>query len=64
MTYCILRSDTVIEELIEQKCKNKSDFKKEIFIKVQEENEENVIVEDDVETSFVKKASIMMSKII
>ena len=64
MTYCIFRNNTIIEELIEQKRKNKFDFKETIFIKMQKKNEKNVIAEDDVETDFIKKTSIMMSKII
>ena len=64
MTYCIFRNDTVIKELIEQKRKNKSDFEKRIFIKIQKKNEKNVIAENNVGTDFIKKISTVMSKII
>ena len=64
MIYYIFRNNIIIEKLIEQKRKNKSDFEKEIFIKMQKKNEKNMIVKNDVETNFVKKASIVMSKFI
>ena len=64
MIYCLFRNDTIIEKLIKQKHKNKFNFEKKILIKVQKENEENLIAENNVETDFVEKASIMMSKII
>ena len=65
MIYYKFRSYTIIEELMQQKCKNKSDFKKEIFIKMKKKrNKKNMIAENNVETDFVKKVSIVMSKII
>ena len=50
--------------MIKQKRKNKPDFEKKIFIKMQKKNEKDVIAEDDVETDFVEKVSTVMSKII
>ena len=64
MIYYIFRNDTVIEELIEQKHKNKFDFEKRLFIKMQKKNEKNVIAKHNVETDFVEKNSTVMSKII
>ena len=43
--YCIFRNDIIIEKLIKQKRKNKSDFEERIFIKLQKKNDKNVIAE-------------------
>ena len=64
MIYYIFRNDIIIEELINRKRKNKSDFAKRIFIKMQEKNEKNVVAKNDVEINFIKKTSIIISKII
>ena len=62
--YCIFRSNIIIEELIDQKRKKKSDFKEKTFIKLPKKNKKNMIVEDNIKTNFVEKISIVMSKII
>ena len=64
MIYCIFQNDIIIEELIKQKYKNKSNFKERIFIKMQKKNEKNMIAENDIEINFVEKISTVMSKII
>ena len=64
VTYCIFRHNTIIEELIKQKRKNEFGFEKEIFIKMQEKNEKNVIAENNVEINFVKEVLIVMLKLI
>ena len=64
MIYCVFRNDTIIEKLIEQKRKNKFDFKEKIFIKMQKKNEESIITKDDIETDFVEEILIVISKII
>ena len=61
--YYILRNNTVIEELIEQKRKNKFNFEEKIFIKMQKKNEKNIIAEDDIKTNFVEGASTVILKI-
>ena len=60
MTYNIFQINTIIEDLIKQKRKNKSNFKKEIFIKIQKKNEKNVIAEKNVETAAVEKNAIVI----
>ena len=60
MTYSILRINTIIENLIEQKRKNKLNFEKEIFIKMQKKNEKNVIAEKNVETIIIKEDAIVI----
>ena len=64
MIYYIFRNNIIIEKLIKQKRENKFDFQTRIFIKMQKKNEKNVIAKDDVETDFVKKTLIVISKII
>ena len=64
MIYCIFQNDIIIEKLIKQKRKKKFNFQKNIFIKMQKKNKINVIVEDNVEISFVEEISIVISKII
>ena len=62
--YCILRNDTIIEKLIKQKRKNKFDFGKKKFLKMQKKNEKNMIAENNVETTFVEEALIVILKTI
>ena len=60
MTYNIFRINTIIEDLIKQKRKNKSNFEEKIFIKMQKKNEKNVIVEENVETAAVEENAIVI----
>ena len=60
MTYNIFRIDTIIEDLIKQKRKNKSNFKEKIFIKMQKKNEKNVIAKKNIETTVVEKNAIVI----
>ena len=58
--YNIFRINTIIEDLIEQKRKNKLNFKERIFIKMQKKNEKNIIAEKDVETTVVEENVIVI----
>ena len=60
VTYNILRINTIIEDLIEQKRKNKSNFEEKIFIKMQKKNEKNVIAEENAETTVVEENAIVI----
>ena len=56
--YCIPRNDTIIEKLIKQKHKNKFNFQKEIFIKMQKKNEKNMITENNIKKNLSKKLQL------
>ena len=60
ITYNILRIDIIIENLIKQKRKNKSNFEKKIFIKMQKKNEKNMIVKKNAETAAVEENVIII----
>ena len=60
VTYNIFRINTIIENLIKQKRKNKLNFKEKIFIKMQKKNKKNIIVKKNVETVVVKKNVIII----
>ena len=60
VTYNIFWINTIIEDLIKQKRKNKSNFEKKIFIKMQKKNEKSVIAEKNVETAVVKENVIVI----
>ena len=60
VTYNIFQINTIIEDLIKQKRKKKSNFEEKIIIKVQKKNEKNMIAKKNIETTVIKKNAIVI----
>ena len=56
VTYYIFQNDIIIKELLKKKQKNKLSFEEKILIKMQKENEKNLIAKINI------KISVSMSK--
>ena len=51
VTYYIFQNDIIIKELLKKKQKNKLSFEEKILIKMQKENEKNLIAKMNIEIS-------------